>query len=134
MSDKKSRQMIRRAKKHNENAIIAVVGCYSQKSPDEVILIEGVNLVMGTSDRNKIVTEVEARCVVFIEVEDIMKQRVFEALSIEETYGKTRAFLKIQEGCDRFCSYCIIPYTRGPVRSRPINDIISGEISCEKWI
>ena len=127
MSDKKSRQMIRRAKKHNENAIIAVVGCYSQKSPDEVIAIEGVNLVMGTSDRNKIVTEVEKLDVKdhVIEVEDIMKQRVFEALSIEETYGKTRAFLKIQEGCDRFCSYCIIPYTRGPVRSRPINDIIS---------
>lgn len=127
MSDKKSRQMIRRAKKHNEAAIIAVVGCYSQKSPDEVMSIEGVNLVMGTSDRDKIVIEIEKLDINdhIIEVEDIMKMRTFEALSIDETYGKTRAFLKIQEGCDRFCTYCIIPFTRGPVRSRALKDIIT---------
>lgn len=127
MSDKKSRQMIRRAKKHNENAIIAVVGCYSQNAPEEVMAIKGVNLVMGTSERDKIVVEIEKLDVKdqTIEVEDIMKKRNFEALSIEETYGKTRAFLKIQEGCDRFCTYCIIPYTRGPVRSRALDDIIA---------
>ena len=77
MSDKKSRQMIRRAKKHNENAIIAVVGCYSQNAPEEVMAIKGVNLVMGTSERDKIVIEIEKLNVKdqIIEVEDIMKKR-----------------------------------------------------------
>lgn len=126
MSDKKSRQMIRRAKKINPESVMAVVGCYSQKSPDEIISIDGVNLVMGTSDRNKIVSEVEKLTGVekVVEVIDIMKQREFEDLSLSNLKGKTRAFLKIQEGCDRFCSYCIIPYTRGPVRSRKLEDII----------
>ena len=126
MSDKKSRQMIRRAKKINPESVMAVVGCYSQKSPDEIISIDGVNLVMGTSDRNKIVSEVEKLTGIekVVEVIDIMKQREFEDLSLSNLKGKTRAFLKIQEGCDRFCSYCIIPYTRGPVRSRKLEDII----------
>lgn len=125
MSDKKSRQMIRKAKKQNPNAVIAVVGCYSQQSPDEVMSIEGVNLIMGTKDRQKIVEQVEKLTAdqQINEVEDIMKQTEFEKLSINKTGGKTRAFLKIQEGCDRFCSYCIIPYTRGPIRSRPLEEI-----------
>lgn len=125
VSDKKSRQMIRKAKKQNPNAIIAVVGCYSQQSPEEVMSIEGVNLVMGTKDRQKIVEEVEKLTAdqQINEVEDIMKQTEFERLSINKAGGKTRAFLKIQEGCDRFCSYCIIPYTRGPIRSKPLEDI-----------
>ncbi len=126
MSDKKSRQMIRKAKKHNPDAIIAVVGCYSQQSPGEVMSIDGVNLVMGTKDRQKIVEEVEKITdnQQINEVEDIMKETEFEKLSISKAGGKTRAFLKIQEGCDRFCSYCIIPYTRGPIRSKPLEDII----------
>lgn len=127
MSDKKSRQIIRRAKKKNPNAIVAVVGCYSQASPDEVLGIEGVNLVMGTKDRSDIVNQInklsQDQKASF--VEDIMKVREFEELGIEETTGKTRAFIKIQEGCDRFCSYCIIPYTRGPVRSRKLENIIA---------
>lgn len=131
MSDKKSRQMIRRAKKLNPLSALVVVGCYSQKAPEEVLAIEGVDLVMGTSNRDKVVDEVERLLSSSdedfsrIRVEDIMKKRSFEQLEISDMRGKTRAFLKIQEGCDRFCSYCIIPFTRGPVRSQQLGPIIS---------
>lgn len=127
LGDRKSRQFIRRAKKMNPKAVIAVVGCYAQTAPKEVLSIEGVNIILGTNDRNKIVEYVEK-----IQndnekingVMDIMKIKEFEEMTIEEIKGKTRAFLKIQEGCNQYCSYCIIPYARGPIRSRKIEDII----------
>ena len=126
MSDRKSRQYIRRMKKKNPDAIIAVVGCYSQVSPEEIISIDEVNLVMGTNDRKKIVEEVKkidaSRKV--STVDDIMKVKAFEEIEINKTNGKTRAFLKIQDGCDRYCSYCIIPYARGRVRSRDLESIV----------
>lgn len=127
MSDKKSRQMIRRTKKMNPNAIVVVMGCYSQKSPKEILEIEEVNLVLGTSNRKAILKELEnispnEKKVV---VEDIMKIRDFEELEISEVRDRARALVKIQDGCDRFCSYCIIPYTRGPVRSRKLESIVS---------
>lgn len=127
MSDRKSRQFIRRSKKINPNSIIAVVGCYSQVAPEEILDIEEVNVVMGTNDRNKIVEIIEGitKEDKISTVDDIMKVREFEEMQIKEVRGKTRAFLKIQEGCDRFCSYCIIPYARGPVRSRLLDNIIS---------
>ena len=126
MSDRKSRQYIRRMKKKNPDAIIAVVGCYSQVSPEEILSIDEVNLVMGTNDRKKIVDEVKkidaSRKV--STVDDIMKVKAFEEIEINKTNGKTRAFLKIQDGCDRYCSYCIIPYARGRVRSRDLESIV----------
>lgn len=126
MSDRKSRQYIRRMKKKNPDAIIAVVGCYSQVSPEEILSIDEVNLVMGTNDRKKIVEEVEkidaSRKV--STVDDIMKVKAFEEIEINKTNGKTRAFMKIQDGCDRYCSYCIIPYARGRVRSRDLESIV----------
>jgi threonylcarbamoyladenosine tRNA methylthiotransferase MtaB len=127
MSDRKSRQYIRRMKKINPKAIIAVVGCYSQVSPEEILDIEEVNLVMGTNDRKNIVAEIEK---ITCEdkastVDDIMKVKEFEDINISHTDDKTRAFLKIQDGCDRFCTYCIIPYARGRVRSKPIEKIVS---------
>ena len=126
MSDRKSRQYIRRMKKKNPDAIIAVVGCYSQVSPEEILSIDEVNLVMGTNDRKKIVEEVKkidaSRKV--STVDDIMKVKAFEEIEINKTNGKTRAFLKIQDGCDRYCSYCIIPYARGRVRSRDLESIV----------
>ncbi|SHK14481.1 tRNA (N(6)-L-threonylcarbamoyladenosine(37)-C(2))-methylthiotransferase MtaB [Tepidibacter formicigenes] len=127
MSDRKSRQFIRRAKKKNPCSIIAVVGCYSQVAPEEILDIEEVNIVMGTNDRNKIVQIIEKvnSNTKLSTVDDIMKVREFEEMQIKEVRGKTRAFLKIQEGCDRFCSYCIIPYARGPVRSRLLDNIVS---------
>lgn len=126
MSDRKSRQYIRRVKKKNPDAIIAVVGCYSQVSPEEILDIEEVNLVMGTNDRRKIVEEIrkiDASKKVST-VDDIMKVKAFEEIEISQTNGKTRAFMKIQDGCDRFCTYCIIPYARGRVRSRDIDSIV----------
>ena len=126
MSDRKSRHYIRRMKKKNPDAIIAVVGCYSQVSPEEILSIDEVNLVMGTNDRKKIVEEVKkidaSRKV--STVDDIMKVKAFEEIEINKTNGKTRAFMKIQDGCDRYCSYCIIPYARGRVRSRDLESIV----------
>ncbi|SCH37433.1 (Dimethylallyl)adenosine tRNA methylthiotransferase MiaB [uncultured Clostridium sp.] len=131
MSDRKSRQYIRRMKKKNPNAIIAVVGCYSQVSPEEILEIEEVNLVMGTNERRTIVEEIkkleeskgEKKAST---VDDIMKVRAFEEIEISQSNGRTRAFMKIQDGCDRFCTYCIIPYARGgKVRSRDIESIVN---------
>jgi MiaB-like tRNA modifying enzyme len=119
--DKKSRQMIRRAEKLNSDALIVVVGCYSQVAPESVAEIPGVNIVLGTNERKRIVEFVEeykAKKVPIKHVENIMNVREFEELEIDEYRDKTRAFLKIQDGCNRFCSYCMIPYARGPIRSR----------------
>lgn len=129
MSDKKSRQMIRRTKRLNPNSIVVVTGCYSQKAPQEVLEIEEVNLVMGTTKRNDIVKEVSrtSRNDKRIVVDDIMKLKDFEEMSISAAGDHTRAFVKIQDGCDRFCTYCIIPYTRGRVRSRRMESIV-GEV------
>ena len=126
MSDRKSRQYIRRVKKKNPNSVIAVVGCYSQVAPEEILDIEEVNLVMGTNDRRHIVEKVEAvTCDDKVStVDDIMKVKEFEEIEITQTNGRTRAFMKIQDGCDRFCTYCIIPYARGRVRSRDLDNIV----------
>ncbi len=126
IGDKKSRQFIRRANRNNPDAIIAVVGCYAQTSPEEVLSIEGVNIIIGTDARNKIVDVVE-KCKPGEKinlVDDIMKVKQFEEMSVKNIKGKTRAFLKIQEGCNQYCSYCIIPYARGPIRSRSKMEII----------
>lgn len=128
MSDRKSRQYIRRMKKKNPDAIIAVVGCYSQVSPEEILEIEEVNLVMGTNERRQIVEEIKKldASKKASTVDDIMKVRAFEEIEISQTNGRTRAFIKIQDGCDRFCTYCIIPYARGgKVRSRDLESIVS---------
>lgn len=121
MGDKKSRQMIGRARRHNPESVIAVVGCYSQIAPEDVAKIEGVDVVLGTRNKGDIVYWVnrarEERKQI-IEVNDVMKNKVFEELNIEEYQNKTRAFLKIQDGCNRFCSYCLIPYARGAVCSK----------------
>lgn len=127
MSDRKSRQYIRRMKKKNPDAIIAVVGCYSQVSPEEILEIEEVNLVMGTNERRQIVEEIKKidSSQKASTVDDIMKVRAFEEIEISQSNGRTRAFMKIQDGCDRFCSYCIIPYARGgKVRSRNKESIL----------
>jgi len=126
MSDRKSRQIIRRAKSQNENAYIIVTGCYAQTAPDEVRKIDGVNLVLGTKEREKIVELCEAH---FSEdfyacQNDIMHTHDFEPLKISDFSGRTRAYIKVQEGCNQFCSYCIIPYARGAIRSRELSDVL----------
>ncbi|MGI6705270.1 MAG: tRNA (N(6)-L-threonylcarbamoyladenosine(37)-C(2))-methylthiotransferase MtaB [Clostridia bacterium] len=127
LGDRKSRQMVRRAHRLNAGAIIGVVGCYAQRAAEEVLAIPGVRFVMGTKNRNRIVEIVEKaeeEGIVINAVEDILTSRDFEELTIDAPEGHTRAFLKIQEGCEQFCSYCIIPYVRGPIRSRKRQDIL----------
>jgi len=126
MSDKKSRQMLRRAHSLNPQAIVAAVGCFAQVSPDEAAKIPGVNLVVGNNMKHQIVELVENvagdRPVTLVNERKSLS--VYEELPVEAYDGHTRAFLKIQDGCDQFCSYCIIPYARGPVRSRSLEDVI----------
>lgn len=121
MGDKKSRQIIGRARRLNPEAVIAVVGCYSQISPNEVSNIEGVDVVLGTRNKGDIVywvNRAREERTQFVNVNEVLKNNVFEDLNIEEYQDKTRAFLKIQDGCNRFCSYCLIPYARGAVCSK----------------
>ncbi|NMB09011.1 MAG: tRNA (N(6)-L-threonylcarbamoyladenosine(37)-C(2))-methylthiotransferase MtaB [Tissierellia bacterium] len=125
--DKKSRQFIRRAKKLNPNSTIAVVGCYSQISPDEVERIEGVDVIIGTTQRDKVVDLCEKAILEGKKINivgNINRRKDFENLKIVDIKEKTRANIKIQDGCNQFCSYCIIPYARGPIRSRELSDII----------
>lgn len=126
--DKKSRQLIRKVKRQNPNSIVVVAGCYAQTAPEEIMAIEGVNIVVGTKDRKSIVELVEN----YKEenkpqnyVSEIMKEREFEPLSIQKLENRTRAYLKIQDGCSQYCSYCIIPYARGVIRSRKPEDVIA---------
>ncbi len=128
LGDRKSRQFIRRAKKINENSIVAAVGCYSQIAPEEVAKIEGVDIIIGNTDKDKIVdlceeAKVERKKINI--VKNIRQYKEFENLNIEEVSSKTRAYMKIQDGCNQYCSYCIIPYARGPIRSRKLEDILS---------
>ena len=127
IGDKKSRQMLRRAKRINPEGIVAAVGCYVQVAPDEVEKLEDVDIIIGTKDKGKIielVEEFEGNRKKIKHVENVMSIRHFEELEIDEYQDKTRAFLKIQDGCDRFCSYCLIPFARGPVRSRKPEKIL----------
>ncbi len=127
LSDRKSRQYIRRAKKLNEESIVAVVGCYSQVSPEEVSKIEDVDVIIGTTERNRILElceKAKENKVKINIVKNVKTQKEFETINIDDIKSKTRAYIKIQDGCNQFCSYCIIPYARGPIRSRKLDDII----------
>ncbi len=125
--DKKSRQLIRKVKRQNPNSIVVVAGCYAQTAPQEIMAIEGVNIVVGTKDRKQIVNLVENYQQKEPQnyVSDIMTEREFEPLSIQKLKNRTRAYLKIQDGCSQYCSYCIIPYARGPIRSRNPEDVLA---------
>ncbi|GIM47360.1 tRNA (N(6)-L-threonylcarbamoyladenosine(37)-C(2))-methylthiotran sferase MtaB [Collibacillus ludicampi] len=125
--DKKSRQMIRRAIRRHPEATVVVTGCYAQMAPDEILEIPGVDLVIGTQKRDQIVdlTEKvmeEQKPMKF--VSSVRRQREFEELDVPEFQDRTRASLKIQEGCNNFCTFCIIPYSRGFIRSRKPENVI----------
>lgn len=133
VGDKKSRQMIRRAKKNNPESIVVVMGCYAQISTEEVSEIEEVDIVIGTDARGKILDYIkdynEGKYKrPYVIVEDIMNINTFENMSLDSVATHTRAFVKIQEGCNQYCSYCIIPYARGHVRSRSPENVVE-EIS-----
>ncbi|MGZ4032916.1 MAG: tRNA (N(6)-L-threonylcarbamoyladenosine(37)-C(2))-methylthiotransferase MtaB [Tumebacillaceae bacterium] len=125
--DKKSRQMIRRAIRRNPDATTVVTGCYAQVAPDEILEIPGVDLVIGTQGREQIIDYVEqaqAEKNPFKVVSSVRKQREFEELDVFDFEDRTRASLKIQEGCNNFCTFCIIPYSRGFIRSRTPENVI----------
>ena len=125
VSDKKSRQVVRQARKRAPDAVVALCGCYPQTHPEDMKDLP-VDLVAGTGDRLKFVELVErawAECREKITaLDDAMKRRVFEPLPAGGLEGRTRAMLKVEDGCVNFCTYCIIPYARGPVRSLPLQD------------
>lgn len=129
VSSQKSRQMIRRAAGANKNAVLVVVGCYAQSEPEIISEIDGVDVIIGTKDRTRIVELIRnAQCAMrnenrkpFSVVGDVEDIREFEELP--HAPHRTRAFLKIEDGCNNFCSYCIIPYVRGRVRSRSLKSI-----------
>ncbi len=140
VSDKKSRQMIRQAQKRSPHAVVAVCGCYAQTAPEAVEAL-GVDLVAGTAGRMAFLDDLEALCAPhviasqsadwrgnphppfsLVTVDNIMSHRLFEPLTAGGLEGRTRAMLKVQDGCTNFCSYCIIPYARGPVRSLALAD------------
>ncbi len=128
IADRKSRQMLHQAKHRNPQAIIAAVGCYVQAAEDVLLADSAVDLVIGNNKKSDIVTMVE-RCRNSNDKEelvvDINAEKDYEELHVITTMEKTRAFIKIQDGCNRFCSYCIIPYVRGRARSRKEEDILT---------
>ena len=127
MADRKSRQMLRKVKEHNPEGILVACGCYAQVAKEELENIPEINLILGINEKNKIVQYVEnyvkdhsqKECIT-----DVMYQKEFLDFGTTEYTDKTRAVVKVQDGCDRFCSYCIIPYARGHVRSRKIENVV----------
>lgn len=128
MGQRKSRQIINRAVRHNPMSLIVVTGCYPQTAPEEVKAIEGVDVIIGNQERGKIAELVEEALAlkhdhILDNVQKMTVDTVFEEIAAGTETNKTRAFLKIQEGCNQYCTYCIIPYARGPLRSRSIDNI-----------
>lgn len=125
MSDRKSRQILRRAKQKNPNSVLIVIGCYVQVSKDTLENIEEIDILLGNNEKKDILKYLEdfekGRKEV---VTDVMHQKEYIEFGSTTFTEKTRAVIKIQDGCDRFCSYCIIPYARGRVRSRKIEEVI----------
>lgn len=126
--DKKSRQVIRRAIRKNPEAVVCVTGCYAQTSPGEIMEIPGVDVVVGTQNRKNMIDYIKEHQKTrqpINGVSNIMKNRVFEEMDVPEFTDRTRASLKIQEGCNNFCTFCIIPWSRGLLRSREPESVIS---------
>ena len=128
IADQKSRQIIRRERRNNPNAIVAVMGCYSQKNANYVKDECGADVVVGTSNRNKLVELIQQFRKTkqpIIDVEDDPRSFSYESFGTVAIPNTTRAYIKIEDGCNNFCSYCTIPYTRGKARSRDKDEIIN---------
>lgn len=127
-ADSKSRKMIRRMNRQNPDAVVAVMGCYAQMDPEAISNIDGVDIIMGTTHRDQLIDHVEnvlKNRLQIQAIDDVASYRKFDELHVSHYLEHTRAFIKIQDGCNNFCSYCIIPYARGRVRSRPYTDVIN---------
>ena len=127
MSDKKSRQMIRKAKQLNENAIVVAVGCYVQTAKEQLENIKELDLILGNNEKKDIVKYIEKyrKGEKQIKYNDVLHQDEYDEYGFVTHIEQTRAIVKVQDGCDRFCSYCAIPYARGKVRSRKIENIVA---------
>ena len=126
-SDQKSRKMIREAVKKNENGIVVVMGCYSQVKHLEAMNIPGVSIIIGNNNKSKLIELIEeykSTGKQIVKIDDL-KNIKFENMKLDKFENHTRAFVKIQDGCNNYCTYCIIPYTRGNVRSKPKDEVIS---------
>ena len=122
VSDKKSRNAIRRVRKLNPNAVVGVCGCYAQSSPDEIRKLD-VDVLVGTADQRAFISHLEQAAEhkqKWEKIEDNRLGQDFEILPAGGLGGRTRAMLKVEDGCVNFCTYCIIPYARGRVRSLPV--------------
>lgn len=127
MSDRKSRQTISRARKENPNAVIAVMGCYSQVKPEEVKKIDGVDIILGSRNKEDVVSLCEDFFQDKKQIDDVIslsETKTIEELQIENQSEMTRAYIKIQDGCNMYCSYCMIPYARGDISSRDMDSIV----------
>ena len=125
IAERKSRQMLRRAKELNPNAVIIACGCYSQVAKEEIEKMPEVDIILGVNEKNKIVDIIkEYEGKKDLEVSDVMNQSEFLDFGPTTYTELNRAIIKVQDGCDRFCSYCIIPYARGRVRSRKPDSIL----------
>lgn len=128
VADAKSRKMIHRAKKNNPNVIIVVTGCYAQVSSEDIKNFENVDIIIGTKYRDEIydlINEYLTNKKQIVKVSNILRVHDYEEMKVTSYAENTRAYLKIQDGCNNFCSYCIIPYTRGPVRSRDKENVFN---------
>ena len=126
MADKKSRQMIHRAKKLNPDAVVIAVGCYVQAAKDKLMEDDRISIIIGNNKKKDIVQILEDYLEIGVTDEgmlDIAAEKEYEPLTINSTLEHTRAYVKIQDGCNQFCSYCIIPYVRGRIRSRELASI-----------
>lgn len=124
-SDRKSRQIIRRAKQQNKNALLVVTGCYVQVSKNDLDKIEQIDIIIGNQEKKDIISYIKNyQLKKQKEVSDILYEKEFAEFGTTTYTDKTRAIIKIQDGCNNFCSYCIIPYARGAIRSRRPEDII----------
>lgn len=124
MADKKSRQIIRQAKTHNKESIVVATGCYAQVNKEELEKIEDLDIIVGNSDKGNIVEIVEKYSSKYEQVGKIEEEKEFQDFGTVTYTEKTRAVIKVQDGCNNFCSYCIIPYAKGRVRSRKPESVI----------
>lgn len=124
--DKKTRQILHRLKRQNPDALIALTGCMPQAFPDKASVLTEAQVITGASNRAAVVEDVKRALITGERVVDIVphqRNEAFEAMKAVRFTEKTRAFVKIEDGCDRWCSYCIIPKARGPVRSKPLDEL-----------
>ena len=128
MADRKSRQMLHKAKKNNPDAIVIGAGCYVQTKEAEALLDDTIDIIIGNNRKSELLSMIEAYEREHKKVESLTdinhEKQEYETMCLERTAEHTRAFIKVQDGCNQFCSYCIIPFARGRVRSREANDVI----------